>query len=135
MVKTLEHCAAIIEVMWSPDAGPPPDNLFSAINESKLLVQTSAGRLMQEGEEQSGAEKDGDLSDLEHEEVCDDELADFEAMRGLGAARPRRVVRAGAPTRRPPRRLQMKNAQAGVRHERGREWAKTWKSRWGRADR
>ena len=79
-----------------PDAGPPLDNLVSAINESKLLVQSSAGRLMQEGEEQSDAEKDGDFSDLQHQQVCDDELADFEAMRGLGAARPRRVVRPGA---------------------------------------
>ena len=102
MVKTLEHCAIIIEVMWSPDAGPPPDNLVSAIRESKLLVQTSAGRLMQGGEEQGDAEKDGDFSDLEHEEVCDDELADSEAMRGLGA---------GPPTRRPPRRGQMKNSR------------------------
>ena len=36
---------------------------------------------------------------------------DFEAMRGLGAARPRRVGQAGAPTRQAPRRRQMKNSR------------------------
>ena len=112
MVKTLElgssrSCGALL-----------PDNLVSAIKESKLLVQTSAGRLMQEGEEQSDAEKDGDFSDLEHEEVRD-------GLRGNAWSWPSET-QAGwpskstnsAPAQAPPNE---ELAQAGVRPDGGRE--------------
>ena len=96
----------------------PPDNLVSAIKESKLLVQTSAGRLMQEWEEQSDAEKDGDFSDLEHEEVCD-------GLRGNAwswpsetqAGWPSRSTNS-APAQAPPNE---ELAEAGVRPDGGRE--------------
>ena len=133
--------------MWSPHAGPPPDNLVPAVNKSKLLVQTSAGHLMQEAEEQGDAEKDGDFSYLEHEEACDDELADFEAMRGLGAARPRRVGPSrstnSAPAQKNSRKLEsdLNEVASGTRTPiqqlgtRAMQPPKDLESRCGRADR
>ena len=60
-------------------------------------MQTSAGHPTQEGEAMSEAERNEDFSDLQHEEGCDDEVAEH----APGAARAKRTE---VLARRPPRR-------------------------------
>ena len=43
MVKSLEALTGIIENLWNPDAGPPPDDLVHAIQESRQILQTFSG--------------------------------------------------------------------------------------------
>ena len=66
--------------MWNPEAGPPPDPLIHAIQESRAILQTSSAILSQEGgaavEAETGAEQDPELWD--QDEGGAEEMADFE---------------------------------------------------------
>ena len=42
LVKTLEALKGIIENLWNPDAGQPPENLIHAIQESRQILQNSS---------------------------------------------------------------------------------------------
>ena len=49
LVKTLEALTGIIENLWNPGAGQPPDQLIHAIQESRAILQTSSVIMSQEG--------------------------------------------------------------------------------------
>ena len=57
LAKSLEALTGIMENLWNPDAGPPPDNPTHAIQESRQILQTSSVILSQEG----GAALDAEL--------------------------------------------------------------------------
>ena len=42
LVKSLEAVTGLIENMWKPEAGPPPDQLIHTIHESRQIIQTSS---------------------------------------------------------------------------------------------
>ena len=48
LVKPLEALTGIIENLGTPDAGPPPEHVIHAIQESKQILQTSSVILSQE---------------------------------------------------------------------------------------
>ena len=66
-VKSLEALTGMIENVWNPEAGPPPDALIHAIQESRAILQTSSAILSQGGgaavEAETGAEQDPELWD------------------------------------------------------------------------
>ena len=47
LVKSQETLTGLIENMWNPEAGPPPDQLIHAIQESGAILQTSSAILCQ----------------------------------------------------------------------------------------
>ena len=49
LVKTSEVLTGIIENLWNPDAGQPPEHLTHAIQESRQILQTSSVLMSQEG--------------------------------------------------------------------------------------
>ena len=49
LVKSLEAVTGLIENMWKPEAGPPPDQLIHTIHESRQIIQTSSVIMSQEG--------------------------------------------------------------------------------------
>ena len=49
LVRTLEALTGIIENLWNPDAGPPPEHLSHAIQESRQIFQTSSVIMSQDG--------------------------------------------------------------------------------------
>ena len=61
LVKSLEALTGRVGNMWNPEAGPPPDPLIYAIQESTVILQTSSAILSQEGgaavEAETGAEQ------------------------------------------------------------------------------
>ena len=75
LVKSLEALTGLLENM----AGPPPDPLIHAIQESRAILQTSSAILSQEGgaavEAETGAEQDPELWDQDEDEA--EEMADF----------------------------------------------------------
>ena len=79
LVKSLEALTGLLENMWNPEAGPPPDPLIHAIQESRAILQTSSAILSQEGgaavEAETGAEQDPELWDQDEDEA--EEMADF----------------------------------------------------------
>ena len=80
LVKSLEALTGLFENMWNPEAGPPPDQLIHAIQESRAILQTSSAILSQEGgaalEAETGARQDPELWDRDEDEAED--MADFE---------------------------------------------------------
>ena len=66
--------------MWNPEAGPPPDQLIHAIQESRAILQTSSAILSQEGgaatEAETGAQQDPELWDQDEDEA--EEVEGFE---------------------------------------------------------
>ena len=80
LVRTLEALTGIIENLWNPDAGQPPEHLTHAIQESRQILQISSAIMSQEGGAALDAEfdagQDPELWDLEEDEV--EEMADFE---------------------------------------------------------
>ena len=86
LVKFLEALTGIIENLWNPDAGHPPDHLMHAIQESRQILQTSSVLTSQE----AGAALDADFAagqepelwDLEEDDV--EEMADFEEAHAPG---------------------------------------------------
>ena len=49
LVRTLEALTVIIENLWNPDAGQPPEHLIHAIQESRQILQTTSVIVSQEG--------------------------------------------------------------------------------------
>ena len=49
LVKTLVALTGIIENLWNPDGGQPPEHLIHAIQESRQILQTSSVIMSQEG--------------------------------------------------------------------------------------
>ena len=80
LVKSLEALTGLLENKWNAEAGPPPDPLIHAIQESRAILQTSSAILSQEGgaamEAETGAEHDPELWDQDEDEA--EEMADFE---------------------------------------------------------
>ena len=73
LVKSLEALTGLIENMWNPEAGPPPEQLIHAVQESRAILQTSSAILSQEGgaavEAETGAEQDPGLWDQDEERL------------------------------------------------------------------
>ena len=110
-VKSLEALTGLIENVWNPEAGPPPDPLIHAIQESRAILQTSSAILSQEGgaavEAETGAEQDPELWDQDEGEA--EEMADFEEAHAPGGppVEPRQTRKAAA-ERAPPTPPQQK---------------------------
>ena len=102
LVKTLEALTGIIENMWNPDAGQPPDHLVHAIQESRANLQTSSAIVSQEGgataEAELGAEQDPELWDLDEDEA--EEMEGFEQAPPVEATRARKAAAERTPRRR-----------------------------------
>ena len=112
LVRTLKALTGIIENLWNPDAGQPPEHLIQAIQESRQLLQTSSVLMSQEG----GAALDADcaagqepvLWDLEEDDA--EEMADFEEAHAPGGplveatvSRARKAATENAPRTPPPK--------------------------------
>ena len=76
LVKSLEVLTGIVENMWKPDAGAPPDSLVSAIQDSKMLIQASSEMMAQEGSAAWSDMGDGD----------DERMTKFEDVHASGGA-------------------------------------------------
>ena len=100
LVKSLEALTGLIENMWNPEAGPPPDQLIHAIQESRATLQASSAILSQEGgpasDAEVGAELDLELWDQDEAEA--EEMADFEEAHAPGRppVEPRQTRKAAA---------------------------------------
>ena len=112
LVKTVEALTCIIENLWNPDAGQPPENLIHAIQESRQILQTSV-ILSQEGgaalDAEVGAELDPELWDQDEDEA--EEMADFEEAHAPGeppmeATRAHKATAEGTPMTSPPKKTQ-----------------------------
>ena len=73
LVKSLEALTGLVENLWNPVAGPPPDQLVQAIQESRAILQTSSVLLSQEGGAavmiEAGDEQDPELWDQDEDEA------------------------------------------------------------------
>ena len=76
----------IIENLWNPDAGQPPEHLIHAIQESRRILQTSSVLASRERgaalDAEFAAGQDPELWDLEEHEA--QEMADFEEAHSPG---------------------------------------------------
>ena len=88
LVKTLKALTGIIENMWDPDAGQPPDHLIEATQDSRAILQTSSAILSQEGGAALDAEQDPELWNLDEDEA--EQMEEFEEAHapGQGHAKP-----------------------------------------------
>ena len=72
LAKSLEALTGL-ENLWNPVAGPPPEQLVQAIQESRAILQTSSVLLSQEGEAaaeiEAGDEQDPELWDQDEDEA------------------------------------------------------------------
>ena len=86
LVRTLEALTGIIENLWNPDAGQPPEHLTHAIQESRQILQTSSVIMSQEGgaalDAEFAAGQDPEVWDLEEDEA--EEKTDFEEAHAPG---------------------------------------------------
>ena len=96
LVKSWEALTGLVEnKKWNPEAGPPPDPLIHAIQESRVILHTSSAILAQEGgaavEAETGADQDQDEGEAE-------EMADFEEAHAPGGppVEPRQTRKAAA---------------------------------------
>ena len=114
LVKSLEALAGLVENTWNPEAGPPPDQLIRAIQESRATPQASSAILAQEGgaavEAEAGARQDPELWDQDEDEA--EEMADFEEAHAPGGppVEPRQTRKAAA-ERAPPTPPQQKKTR------------------------
>ena len=83
LVGTLETLTGIIEHLWNLDAGPPLENLVSAIHASRSLLHASSDLIAQEDDPALAAKLVEKLPDFEVDE--EEHLADFEEMHAPGA--------------------------------------------------
>ena len=85
LVNSLEALTGLIEIMWNPEARPPPDQLIHAIQESRAILQTSSAILSQAGgtalEAEAGVEQDPELWDQDDDEDEAEEVEGFEEAR------------------------------------------------------
>ena len=88
LVKSLDALTGIIENLWNPDAGPPPENLLHAIQESRPDPPDLIGySCPQEG---GGAALDAELDARQDPELWDldeggvEEMVDFEEAHAPG---------------------------------------------------
>ena len=113
LVNILEALLGIIENLWNPDAGQPPENLIHAIQESRQILQTSSVIISQEGgaalDVDFDARQDPDLWDLDEDEA--EEVADFEEAHAPGGplveatvSRARQTATVNAPITREPKK-------------------------------
>ena len=100
VVTTLEALTGIIENMWNPGAGQPPDHLIQAIQESEALLQTCSVILAQEGGAALETEQVADLSDMDEDEA--EQVADFEETHAPGGPRAERTRARKAAVERTP---------------------------------
>ena len=82
---TLETLTGIIEHLWNLDAGPPLENLVSAIHASRSLLHASSDIIAQKDDLALAATQVEELPDFEVDE--EEHLADFEEMHAPGAER------------------------------------------------
>ena len=96
LVKSLEALTGLIEKMWNPEAGPPPDQLIHAIQESRVILQTSSAILSQEGGAALEVETGAELWDQDEDEA--EEMADFNEAHAPGGppVEPRQTRKAAA---------------------------------------
>ena len=99
LVTTLEALTSIIENMWNPDAGQPPDHLMQAIQESEAILQTSSVILAQEGGA-ALAEQVADLSDMDEDDA--EQVTDAEETHAPGGPRAERTGARKAKVERTP---------------------------------
>ena len=86
LVKNVEALTGIIENLWNPSTGPPPEQLVNVLQESRRILQTSSVILAQGGnetmEEVFDAEPRFDPWEMDENEV--DQIADFEDVHAPG---------------------------------------------------
>ena len=86
LVRTLEALTGIIENLWNPDVGQPPEHLIHTRKESRQILQTSSVIMSQEAGAALDAEfdagQDRELWDLEEDDA--EEMADFEEAHAPG---------------------------------------------------
>ena len=68
LVKTLEALTGVIENLWNPDAGQPPENLIHAIQESRQTLSQEGGAALNA---ELDADEPRDLDEDEAEEMSD----------------------------------------------------------------
>ena len=113
LVKTSEVLTGIIENLWNPDAGQPPEHLTHAIQESRQILQTSSVLMSQEGgaalEAELVAGQEPELWDLQEDDV--EEMADFEEAHAPGGppveatvSRARKAATVNTPITPPPKK-------------------------------
>ena len=111
LVKTLEALTGIIENMWNPDAGQPPDHLIHAIQESRAMLQTCSVMLSRKVgaalDAELDAEQNPELWDLDENEA--EEKEGFEEAHAPGgppveATRTRKAAAERTPVTPPPKK-------------------------------
>ena len=113
LVQSSEALTGLIENLWNPEAGPPPDQLIHAIQESRAILQASSAILSQEGgaalEAEAGAEQDNELRDLDEDEA--EEMEGFEEAHAPGGppveatvSRARKAATVNTPITQPPKK-------------------------------
>ena len=73
LVKSLEALTGLIQNMWNSEAGPPPDQLIHAIQESRAILQTSLSK-------EVGAALEAEVDAEQHPELRDQDEDEAEEM-------------------------------------------------------